>query len=1004
MAEDARSAGGLFGVPPGADYPAALVAGLIDVLDGAPPEAMARTLLLVNSARMQRAVRDAFLARGEGRLLPRIVPVGALADDPALGLAPAGDAEGDPLARRFELARLVLRLIEADPSLAPRSAAFDLADSLAALFDEMEAEGVAADTLGGLEIAGHAAHWERARAFLSLLAESGLAAAPGPEARLARAVAALSARWADAPPAGWVIMAGSTGSRAATARLIETVARLPRGAVVLPGHDGDMPASAWAALEAEGEAGEDHPQYRFLRLARALGADPAALPRWGGAPAPDPARNRLLSLALRPAPVTDQWLAEGPGLGDLQGASAGLALLEAPSPRLEALALALRLRAAAEEGARAVLVCPDRVLTRQVTAALSRWGLTPDDSAGEPLSLSPPGRLMRQVAGLMAAPLPPGSGGWAVTGEALVALLKHPLVHAGPGRGAHLLHARALELRIRDAGWRVVDAALLDRWARQSGRPGAEGWAGWLTAVLAGLPGPAPARLEALLAAHVALADGLCAGHREAGISPIDELREGAAGAALAAFLEAFAAAAPHGPELAPSDYAALFRAALAREGAVREPVGAHPRIAIRGTVEARTLSADLVLLAGLSEGIWPALPPADPWLSRAMRGQAGLLSPERRVGLQAHDFQQAAGAPGVVLSRSLRDAEAPLVPARWLNRLTGLLGGLGPQGRAALSAMRARGRVWVEMARAMDRPAAPAPAAPRPAPRPPVVSRPLRLSVTEIERLIRDPYAIYARHVLRLAPLRPLRPEPDALLRGTVIHAVLERFVECLPEDLPEEEEEARALLLDVAGKLLDARVSFPAIRRLWLGRLRRAAPGLLAQEAERRARARPLVQEARGEWAVSLPDGAALTLVGKADRVDLRHDGRLELYDYKTGAPPTQAQIRHFDRQLPLLALMAEAGMLEGVPAAEVAHLAHLSIRAQVEERAAAKPDELRALIEGTGEGLVRLLAAYRRPDQGFASRRAVDLQGRAGDYDHLARYGEWSLSDPASPEDVG
>ncbi|MCC6006936.1 MAG: PD-(D/E)XK nuclease family protein, partial [Rhodobacteraceae bacterium] len=514
------------------------------------------------------------------------------------------------------------------------------------------------------------------------------------------------------------------------------------------------------------------------------------------------------------------------------------------------------------------------------------------------------------------------------------------------------------------------------------------------------------------LAAHRAVAVHLSRGAdagAEAGGGADDgadggALLDGAAGQALAGFLEALARAAPHGPDLSPGDYAALFRAALAREGAVREAVIPDARVELRGTIEARTLGADLVILAGLSEGVWPALPPPDPWLSRAMRQAAGLLSPERRVGLQAHDFQQAAGAPEVVLARSLRDAEAPLVPARWLNRLTGLLEGLGPRGRSALEAMRARGAGWVDMARAMDRPAAPLPAAPRPAPRPPVAARPTRLSVTEVQHLIRDPYALYARHVLRLAPLRPLRPEPDALLRGIAIHTVMERFVDRIRAALPPPEETI-ALLMAEAAAVLEAEAPFPAVRRLWLRRLERAAPGLVAQEQERRMRAAPLAQEAKGEWLLSMPDGARITLVGKADRVDIRPDGALEMYDYKTGAPPTAPQIRHFDRQLPLLALMAEAGLLGGVPARPVVRLAHIAIGAQAEEKAAADDDEaLRALITGTEAGLMRLLAAYRRPDQGFASRRAVDRQARAGDYDQLARFGEWSLSDPARPEDVG
>ena len=85
---------------------------------------------------------------------------------------------------------------------------------------------------------------------------------------------------------------------------------------------------------------------------------------------------------------------------DLPAATAGLTLARSARRRgIEALAIALRLRAAVQEGRRAALISPDRELTRQVAAALDRWGIEPDDSGGTPLHQTPPGRL-RQVADL----------------------------------------------------------------------------------------------------------------------------------------------------------------------------------------------------------------------------------------------------------------------------------------------------------------------------------------------------------------------------------------------------------------------------------------------------------------------------------------------------------------------------------------------------------------------------------------------------------------------------
>ena len=665
----------VFGVPPGADFPRHLVEGLLARLDGQPPEALARVEVFLNTRRMQRRVREILGACG-ARLLPRLRLVTDLALEPLPGVPPPVP----PLRRRLELMQLVARLIEVDPGLAPPTAAFDLADSLAALLEEMQGEGVTPAALAGLDMAEHAQHWQRSQRFLDLIVpffrvgrgdapvdapvDAPIDAPIDSAARAWLAVSALEERWAQTPPPHPVIVAGSTGSRGTTARLMRAVARLPAGALVLPGFDFDMPDEAWDALP-DALSAEDHPQYRFRALFESLGVTPAGVRPWAGAAPPCRARNRLISLAMRPAPVTDRWMSEGAMLEDLAVACARLVLIEAPSPRAEALAIALRLRRAAEEGVVAALITPDRQLTRQVEAALDRWRIRPDDSAGRPLAQSAPGRLLRHVAALR---------GGRATIAALVTLLKHPLTHSGADRGEHLRHSRDLELHLRRHGPAFPDGAALRGWAVAS----AAGWADWLAGLLQALPATGARPLAEHVADHLALTEALAGG--PAGGS--GGLWEAAAGDAARATMAELEREASYGGRLTAAEYAALVEALLSRRE-VREPVQPHPLIRIWGTLEARVQGADLVIAAGLNEGVWPELPAPDPWLNRRMRRDAGLLLPERQIGLAAHDFQQAACAPEVVLSRACRDAEAETVPSRWLNRLTNLLSGLEAKGGA---------------------------------------------------------------------------------------------------------------------------------------------------------------------------------------------------------------------------------------------------------------------------------------------------------------------------------
>ncbi len=960
----------VFALPPGADFPALLVSRLCDRMADAPPEAMAHITIYLNTERMRRRVVGLFQARG-AMLLPRL----CLVTDPGRDMAlPGLPAPVPPLRRKLELARLIAALIEGDPTLAPRTALYDLADSLTALLDEMRGEGVLPAAIAALDVSDHSAHWARTQAFMAIVAPLfATEAAPDAEGRQRMAVERLAAAWQVAPPVDPVIVAGSTGSRGSTLRLMQAVVGLPQGALLLPGFDFEMSPADFGDL-GDALTSEDHPQFRFHRVLAATGIDPRAVRPWSTASPPAPLRNRLISLSLRPAPVTDRWIAEGPGMGPIGPATEGMTLVEAPSPRAEAQAIALILREVAEGQGTAALITPDRTLARQVTVALDRWGLRPDDSAGRPLALSAPGRLLRQVAELFSGTL---------TADALVALLKHPLVAAGGGRGDHLRLSRELELRLRRSGPAYPTGPGVREWA--SSHPE---WGAWVAGLMADLPGPGGERpLSDHVERHRALAEGLARGP-DPSSAPL-ALWQGEAGEKARAVMESLASEAPHAGAMTAADYRNLLDSLL-NAGEVRETVEAHPRLMIWGTLEARVQGADLVILGGLNEGVWPALPAPDPWLNRTMRLEAGLLLPERRIGLSAHDFQQAVAAPRVVLTRAVRNDEAQTVPARWLNRLVNLMEGLPDQGGPeALASMRARGARWLDMGARLDT-VAPEPPAARPSPRPPIVHRPRELSVTQITTLIRDPYAIYAKTILRLNALEPLRASPDARLRGSVLHKVLERFVIERPAD---GDPDAAARLLAVTTRVLSERVPWPAARALWFARIARAADFFLALEA--RLGGAPVVIEQKN--GVDLP-GLDFRLVAKPDRIDLLGDGQVQVFDYKTGTPPSKKQQKHFDKQLLLTAALVEAGAFPALGGPRrVAAITYIGLGATPREETTLMDSDTVAEVWAA---FGRLMARYARAEQGYTARRAPVTVAFPQDYDHLSRFGEWDTTDAAVP----
>ncbi|HUF56297.1 MAG TPA: double-strand break repair protein AddB [Thermohalobaculum sp.] len=978
----------LYALPPGAQFAEAFARGFRARLAGLAPEGRARATVLVNTRRSQRAIEEALAADAGGpALLPRMRLLAELGADPLAepDLAPAVD----PLRRRLRLTRLVERYLAATEGAAAQAAAPELADALARLLDELQEEGVDAAALDGLAPEGMARHWQRTLAYADLVrrawpeiraeAEGG---ALDPKARQRAVIERLAARWRDAPPGHPVIAAASTGSVASTAELLAAIARQPRGAVVLPGFDPDLPDEIWHCLAAEPPGSPDHPMAPFVRLFRLLGAHPADVRPWVEEPVPGP-RLRLLTQALRPAPVSDAWAAAAPQLAaEADAATADMTLIEAENQRVEAGAIALAIRRALGDPERRIaLVTPDATLARRVAAELARFDVVPDDSLGRPLAQTPAGIFFRQVAALAEGAAGP---------VAVAALIQHPLTRPGMARRDHRSHARRYERKVlrarpqpdRPAGtlpaWDEKATAEQKAW-----RAAIEGALAPLAAAMAG------GTRAGIVAAHGAAAEALS---RERGEAE-PAVWQGDDGEALGRLVARLAAAADAYGAAPVPDWPGLLATLMQGEQVRLAPTRPHPRVAIWGTMEARTQAADTVILAGLNEGTWPPAPAADPWLSRPMRAALGLAPPERAIGLSAHDFLQAAVKPQAILTRSTRIEGTPTVASRWLLRLRNLMGGLDDG--AALDAMRRRGDDLIGMTALIHRPGMPVDPAERPRPCPAPAVRPRKLSVTQIERLIRDAYAVYALKVLGLKPLDPLGRPASYRDRGVVIHEIVQRFIAATEDGLPSDAE-ARALLLRIAEEVLAREIPWPDTRRIWLGRVTRFADWLVETEHTRRQEGRPLVSEAPGSMVLDI-GGAAFEITARADRIDLLHDGTAAVYDYKAGRPPSPKTMKAgFSHQLPLQAAMLMAGGFDGIAPAEVDIGAYIGLTGSGDGGLETKSVGLAADRPAYRERLVRLLGAYLDAGTPFLSRGGVERLDEEGDYDHLARRSEWEGAD--------
>lgn len=971
----------VFGVPIGVSFPEALVAGILERCANKPPEFIARIDLYVSTRRMQRRVLELFDSR-QAMLLPRIRLISEIDSAEIRNQVPKATSK---LRTHIELGKLIANLLQLQPTMAAKSAVFDLAESLGNLMAEMHSEGVTANTISALDVSDSSGHWARALEFVKLIKrynEEFEQQEPSADGRQRQIVDLLIQEWGITPPDHPIIIAGSTGSRGATHLLMSAVAQMPQGAVVVPGFDFDLPDQVWAKMQ-DTLTNSDHPQFRYSALMNSLSLLRNEIQKWDDTPPMSPQQNALVSLSLRPAPITDQWISDGPELGDLVDATQNLSLIEAESTRHEALAIAIKLRECAELGIKAALISPDRVLTRKVTAALDRWGIMPDDSAGLPLVLSAPGRFILHTAELFDQTL---------TFEALLTLLKHPITSSAPKmRGDHLRWTRDFELYTRRKGQPFPTQQSLIDWAVTGKDDGRQQWAKWLGDLVCDLEQTPVRPLRAHLDSHLFLMERLSAGYKQSGAGV---LWEKAAGEAADAAIKSLVDVSESAGSYSCFDYKNLVRHVL-NSGEVHNPVMTHPNIMIWGTLEARVQGADLVILAGLNEGVWPKTPEPDPWMNRKMRLDAGLLLPERQIGLSAHDFQQAISTKQVILSRSLRDMDTPTIPSRWVLRLTNLVAGLESQnGETALAKMRRRGKRLLDMALAIEDIPEIASPAHRPSPRPPTEARPKRLSVTEIKTLIRDPYAIYAKSVLRLRKLDPVRQSPDARLAGIVIHLVFEKF---MANYQGANHKDAKRLLKEIASEVIHQEVYWPLSRRLLTAKIDRVADWFLTTEKDRTTRAKEIMTEVRGGIDIGT---TGVSLVAKADRIDVTNEQAAFVYDYKTGTPPSKPEQIHFDKQLLITAAMVERGAFEKCPPMPVLGAEYIGLGAKP---AIIPAPLLETSTEQTWLELDQLITQYNSDDQGFTARRAMNKQRISGDYDHLARYGEWDDSDVPVCEDL-
>jgi ATP-dependent helicase/nuclease subunit B len=1068
MTQASPKGGTLFTIPQTKDFlphlAKAVMAGDLPRAGGEAPDPLALTKyeILLPSRRACRALSECFidLSLSTSVLLPKIRPLGDVDEILAL-VSPASPLSQHPeklrpvvpeLERRLLLTEFVrswsenLRKAVAGDGEGPfpvtnLAQATALARELMELMDEAELEG--ADLSKVHELGGDfPEHWNLTVRFLEIITETWpkVMSEQNQMTSVARRdllIRSEAARFASAPPDHPIILAGEVGGVAATADLMEAIARLPNGAVVLPGLDRLLDSDSWNEIVPDHP---EHPQYGLKQFLDRFDTAPDNVPNVADCE-PDEketARLKLICETMRPASTTHHWRSlfddDGKSIAHLKTALSHFNLIETATEREEAEIIALILREAIEMPHQtAALVTPDRRLARRVFARMEKWGLLIDDSGGEPLARTRAGAFSDLVIETVSNDFSP------VT---LLALLKHPLTRLNRPIGEMRKAARALELfalrqhRLESGLFAIKRNLQRARYRMENN----------------GERHPVIRRLreEDLLAADNLLEDlevvfedliGAFRRHDKLGLRQFAQMHKEAlvkiaarpnedeeeaapqgdlfaaleqtenpepenptktdeeeselwakeAGEALADFFDGLLEQV-HPSQTTAREYAGLYHS-LMGDQVVRNRRPVHPRLFMWGPMEARLLSADIVILGALNEGSWPQPADADAWLSRPMRAEVGLPSPERRIGRSAHDMSQVLGAHKVYLTRATKIDGVPSVPSRWLLRMQALCNGAD----LATNLQPPANEHWLALARSRDALNTSDKIA-RPNPAPPLAARPRRLAVTRIEQWITNPYAIFARHILKLDPLPELGREPDAAMRGQIIHSALHEFSKQHELELPDNIGE---ILTQLGHEAMNKLGDHARIIAFWKPQFARFSQWFGETEPARRASLARHLPEQEGRMSFDSEAGE-FTLTARADRVDLQSDGSVIIYDYKSSVKNPSEVRAMKSPQLPLEAAIAAAGGFADLGALSASDLIYIAATGREErgQQTSCINKDISAveLADTALEGLKFLVSQYDLPEVGYPALRRAGFSYTYDDFEHLARVKEWAVEDDA------
>lgn len=911
------------------------------------PFEIAQTQVILPTKRACRAVKEAFIhqCKNKSLLLPHLT---ALYDINTL-------EEDIPQAiSKLERTLLLSRLCRLKPNIDTLEKGLMVAVSLGELLDEFYQFEANLDDLEKLvPNSEFAQHWNETIQFLeiirtawpTLLKERGQIDEMDRKIRL---INAFTNKIIKNPPSHQIIIAGFDGAIPSVSRLICKLNEIGNNLILLHGFNSNLTTEDLKYISC------NHYQYTFKKLIQILHFYPKQIKEVSNYILP---QEKLIKEAFRPAEQTDKWRDTIFQKEVLKN----IFRIDCESINEEALTIALILRKTLETPEKtATLVTNDRMLARRVILEMKRWNIELNDSAGTPLHHTPLGVFLSLIA---------QAGKELCDGISLLSLLKHPLA-------ADCISPIELRLNIKKA----------EKIARQSHKKLLINLNTDLTNFSKLFEKEIPISFGLIFKEHLKIAEQLATSSDRSGS---ERLWNNEAGQTAYAFLTELGEYAPLLGEILPSTYPDIF-VFLISSVSIRPNYGIHPRLNIFGPIEARLTHPDVCIISGLNEGTFPMLPDAGPWLSRQMRQALSLPSLETKIAVQEMDFAHCFCASEIYLTRSLKIDGSPTIPSRFLSRI-----------EAVLQANDIQWEIQTpRLAQLMDTPNV-FERIERPTPKPPVTTRPKKLSVTNIELLMRNPYAIYAKYILNLYPLDELECIEDHQVYGSAIHAVFENFLKESPYFTDSKELAEQIKIQLEKANMSDYSIAF------FESKIEKIASFLVEIQKHRQNSTKEIIPETTGEITLLLEDGTPFTLFCKADRIDILKDNSIEIIDYKTGSLPTFNDIKNgFSPQLPLEALIVQKNGFTNISPTSNIKLSYWKLTGKknggelIPIPSSFQKTDVNELIESSFKGIINVLNEFNQETCAYEASPHPE-KVKFNSYEQLSREKEWLTTDDMEEE---